>query len=52
MPIGVRNLIDKVLQVEDECLRHNECFDVLDALNVALIGVVMHWADGDDTCWA
>jgi hypothetical protein len=40
MPFGVGNLVDKVLQVDDECLG---------ILDVALKGVAVCGADGDDT---
>jgi hypothetical protein len=48
MSLGVGNLINEILQVDNECLGLNECLDILDALNGALIGVAVCGADGDD----
>jgi hypothetical protein len=49
MPLGEGDLVDEVLQIDDKCLGLNECLDVLDTLNVALVGVVVCGTDGDDS---
>jgi hypothetical protein len=41
-----------VFQVGDECLGLYKCFGILDALDIALVGVAIRGADNDDTCWS
>jgi hypothetical protein len=52
MLLGVGNLSREVLQVSDERLRLYECLDIFDALDVALVGMAIRGADGDDACWS
>jgi hypothetical protein len=52
MLLGVGNLSGEVLQVGDERLGIYECLDVFDTLDIALVGVVVCGADGDDACWS
>jgi hypothetical protein len=52
MPHGIGNLVGEVLQVDNERFGLYECFGVLDALDVALVGMAVRGADGDDTCWS
>jgi hypothetical protein len=49
MSLGVRDLVDEVLQIDNECHRLDERLGVFDALDATLVGVEVCGADGDDS---
>jgi hypothetical protein len=49
--LGVGNLSSEVLKVGDESLEVDDCLDVFHALDVALVGMTVCWADGDHAIW-
>jgi hypothetical protein len=49
--LGIGNLSGEVLHVGNKCLGVNELLGVLDALNIALVGVAICRADGDYAYW-
>ena len=48
---GVHGLVRHPLQVRGEGLVHSKGLSMLDAFDVALVGLLERGADGDDTLW-
>jgi hypothetical protein len=50
--LGVGQLVDEVVQVNDDGFEFNEILGILNALDVALVSMAIHGANSDDPPWA